>query len=531
MASSSSLRQRYKQITHQRSFWILVAMLVGIGILHYLTPQVRFLPLTPFSLGRHAVERVIFLVPVAGATFVFGQPGGLIALTVVILIMLPRVFLVSPEPADALVETAAVAAVGYVIVWMIETQEREKRLRQKAVARLRAINEVAAIVTESLELDQILNRALDKVLEVTGLDAGLAFLLDRPKQELILTAYRGISEEAAAGVDRLRLGEGFCGSVAQSGQAMEVLDSSQDPRLTRLAVRQEGLRGQAIVPLKSKGEVQGVMAVATRAERSFLPDELELITAIGNEIGVAIENARLYENMRFYVRQVTQAQEEERKRIARELHDDTVQALVVLSRRLDALATACEPDSLPQDAMRHIAELRRLMDDVIKNVRRFSRDLRPSILDDLGLLPTLESLANELTERDGIPTDLQVQGKRRRLPPETELTLFRIAQEALNNVRRHAQAQRATVTVAFGDNTVQITIQDDGQGFSPPARSGDLAAAGKLGLMGMHERARLLRGTLDVQSQPGQGTCVIVTVPVPTSDLPTPNSNESLTLR
>ncbi|MDH7485828.1 MAG: GAF domain-containing sensor histidine kinase [Anaerolineae bacterium] len=513
MASASSFRNRCQQIIRQRSFWILLAMLAGIGALHYLTPQVRFLALLPFPLQRHTVERIIFLVPVAGATFAFGQTGGLVALGAAILIMLPRIFLVFPQPADALVETAAVAIVGYVIVWLIETQEREKRLRQRAVSRLRAINEVAAIVTESLELDQVLNRALDKVLEVTGLDAGLAFLLDRPAQELILTAYRGISEEAAAGVDRLRLGEGFCGRVAQSGEPMVVTDSSQDPRLTRMVVRQEGLRGQVIVPLKSKGEVQGVMAVASRAERSFLPDELELITAIGNEIGVAIENARLYESMRFYVRQITQAQEEERKRIARELHDDTVQALVVLSRRLDALAAACGPASLPQDAAQRIAELQELMDDVIRNVRRFSRDLRPSILDDLGLLPTLESLANELTERDGIPTDLQVRGESRRLPPETELTLFRIAQEALNNVRRHAQARHASVTVTFTDNTVQITVQDDGRGFVPPAHSGDLAAAGKLGLMGMHERARLLRGTLDVHSRPGQGTCVTVTVP------------------
>jgi hypothetical protein len=219
---SSPSRSRLKKIASNRSFWILGAMLTGLAVLHYLTPQARFLPLIPVPLKRHAVERIIFLLPIASATFAFGQAGGLVTLVLSILIMLPRALFVSPYSEDALVETVSVAVVGYFVIWMIETQEREKRLRQKAVSRLRAINAVTAIVTESLELEQILNGALDKVLEVMGLDAGLIFFLDRRTQELILAAHRGISEKSSAGVDRLRLGEGFCGQVAQSGELMVV---------------------------------------------------------------------------------------------------------------------------------------------------------------------------------------------------------------------------------------------------------------------------------------------------------------------
>jgi len=513
MVPAPSWRHRLKRLIRQRSFWILAAMLTGIGILHYLTAQVRFLPLTPFSLGRHAVERIIFLVPISGATFVYGQAGGLVTLALTILIMLPRVFFMSPSPADALVETAAVSVIGYIFTWMIEAQEREKRLRQKAVSRLRAINEVSGIVTGSLDLQQILKAALDKVLEVMGMEAGLIFLVDNQAQELALIAHRGVSEETAAEVDRLRLGEGFCGRVALSGEPMVVEDSSQDPRLTRLAVREEGLRSQAIIPLQSKRGVQGVLAVATQQSRPFLPEELELITAIGNEIGGAIENARLYENMRFYVRKITQAQEEERKRIARDLHDDTTQALIVLSRRLEALATSCEAVPVPPAALERIEELRKMADSVTKGVRRFSRDLRPSILDDLGLLPTLESLISDLAEQESLESSLEVTGDPRRLAAEAELTLFRIAQEALNNVRKHARAGRVALKVHFSDSNVEMTIEDNGQGFTPPARSGDLASMGKLGLMGMQERARLLEGTLAVQSQPGQGTRVVANVP------------------
>jgi signal transduction histidine kinase len=509
---SLSLRNRLKKIASKRSFWILGAMLTGLAFLHYLTPQARFLPLLPLSLKRHAVERIIFLLPIAAATFAFGQAGGLVTLVLSVLIMLPRAFLISPDPGDALVETGAVAAVGYFVIWMIETQEREKRLRQKAVSRLRTINAVCSIVTGSLELEQILNGALDKVLEVMGLDVGLIFFLDRRTQELILAAYRGISEESAAGVDRLKLGEGFCGQVAQSGELMMVKDSSSDPRLTRIAVRKEGLRSQIIIPLKSKGEVQGVLAVATRGSRQFLPEELELTTAIGNQIGVAIENARLYDNMRFYTRQITRAQEDERKRIARELHDDTIQAMVALSRRLDALSTFSE--QLPDPAMRHFEQLRELTTNALRNVRRFVKDMRPPALDYLGLVPALEGLTSDLTEKEGIEVEFIVEGERRRLTPEEELVLFRIAQEAINNVKRHSQASQVVITVEFNEDRARITIDDNGRGFELPDRTGDLAATGKLGLIGIHERARLLGGTLLIQSKPGEGTTVTVDVPV-----------------
>jgi signal transduction histidine kinase len=510
-----SRTKRFKQIVGQRDFWILAALLVFLTFLHYLSPQLRPLPLTSYILERHTVERIVFLLPIASATFAFRQTGGLITLALAVLIMLPRVFLVSLEPGDALVETAAVALVGYFVVWMIETQEKEKDLRQKAVLRLRAINAVASILTESLELGQVLSSALDKVLQVTGLQAGLIFLLDRQSQELVLNTYRGVSETSAAGLDRLQLGEGFSGQVAQSGELIVVADASQDPRMTRIAVQQEGLHALAAVPLKSKGEVQGVLTIGTRCLHTFLPEELDLLTAIGNEIGVAIENARLYESLRFYVQNITRAQEEERKRIARELHDDTIQAMIALSRHLDTLASsnAGGEQEIPQSALRRIEELRDQTDRVIEGMRRFSRDLRPSILDDLGLLPALESLTTTMTERDGIQTQLQVVGEKRRFSPEVELTLFRITQEALSNVRKHAQATQAAVTVEFTDSAVQMTIQDNGVGFIPPALTGDLAATGKLGLVGMQERVRLLQGTLAVESQPGVGAKVTVNAP------------------
>jgi two-component system sensor histidine kinase DegS len=671
-------KNRLKEAVANRYLWIVAVMLAASTFLHYFTPQVRLPPLVSFPLTRHTIERIIFLLPIAGASFAFGQAGGLITLALAVLIMLPRAFLSSPYPADALLETVSVAVVGYTMIWMIETQEKERRLRQKAVARLQAINAVSNIVIGSLELEQLLNDALDKVLEVTGLGMGLISLLDKETQELNLIAYRGVSKESAAEVDRLKLGEGFCGRVAQSGELMVIKNSSLDPRLTRLAVQQEGLKGQIIVPLKSKGEVQGVLAVATRNSRHFLPEELELITAIGNQIGVAIENARLhqnvarqlqteqrlnevaeritseleldrilpkvlqiaeelidadagvialldrerglirypyihnlpgeladvivpsggglagevmaagrsvviedykvypgavpafveagatsvvavpivsgtqsfgmlavgslnevksfserdtailasigrqtgiaienarlYANMRFYARQITRAQEDERKRIARELHDETAQALIDLSRRLDNLAN--QHAQMSESAADRLEEFQELIDDILRGVHRFSRDLRPSVLDDLGLLPALEGLMADIEADNGVETELRVRGDRRRLSPEAELVLFRIVQEALNNAKRHSQASRVVTMVEFDGGRARITVEDNGQGFEVPDSTGDLVSTGKLGLIGMHERARLLGGTLTVRSELGKGTTVVVDVPV-----------------
>jgi signal transduction histidine kinase len=215
--------------------------------------------------------------------------------------------------------------------------------------------------------------------------------------------------------------------------------------------------------------------------------------------------------MRYYAHQITCAQEAERARIARELHDDTIQSLIVLSRQLEALDRADAVTAPTQP--RRLKELQQTADDIIQGVRRFSRDLRPSTLDDLGLLPTLEGLAASTTEKDGILTRFWVTGEKRRLSQQVELALFRIAQEALTNVKKHAAATQAVITVEFTGDAVRVTVRDNGKGFGRTTPTDELAASGHLGLIGMHERARLLGGTLLMQSQLELGTKVVVTVP------------------
>lgn len=213
--------------------------------------------------------------------------------------------------------------------------------------------------------------------------------------------------------------------------------------------------------------------------------------------------------LRSYVTEITRAQEEERKRIARELHDETIQSLSALS--LDIQAITRDRD-LSWETLRRLEKLRRETGSIIDGVRRFSYELRPAVLDQLGLIPALELLTSELNRGTGIRSHLEVTGCERRLAPDLELALFRIVQEALQNVRKHAQAKKASVVVEFNLDSICLVVSDDGQGFELPESMGDFAFRRKMGLVGMQERARLFGSELSVTSKIGKGTTVSLVV-------------------
>jgi signal transduction histidine kinase len=234
--------------------------------------------------------------------------------------------------------------------------------------------------------------------------------------------------------------------------------------------------------------------------------------------GMAAQIQRYQTSMRDYIATVTTAQEEERKRLARELHDETVQSLIALSHRVEMVQKALDKD--PERARQRLVELRTMTDEVQDEVRRFSRALRPLYLEDLGFVPALEMLAQETTRRDDLQVSVDIKGEVRRLSPDLELTAYRIAQEGLSNVVRHANAQNAWLTVIFTPDDLTLHLHDDGQGFTPPLNPADLAQEGHFGLMGIRERALLFGGRLDIRSKPGEGTSLEVFLPQ--NDMPQP---------
>ncbi|MCM8746147.1 histidine kinase [Thermomicrobium sp. CFH 73360] len=210
------------------------------------------------------------------------------------------------------------------------------------------------------------------------------------------------------------------------------------------------------------------------------------------------------ERLRELSQRVLTAQEEERRRIARELHDDPAQSLTVLLVLLKMLQDRQQPTDGTL-----LRELIDLTSATLESIRTIAQELRPPVLDDLGLAAALEGLAAQYRQRFGLAVQVQVRGQRQRLAPDVELALYRIAQEALTNVAKHASAKRATMELAFGEEVVTLRIEDDGHGFEPREALGR-----GLGLFGMRERAQLVHGTFELRAAPGKGTRIDVRVPL-----------------
>ncbi|MFC3831859.1 MULTISPECIES: GAF domain-containing protein [Deinococcus] len=252
------------------------------------------------------------------------------------------------------------------------------------------------------------------------------------------------------------------------------------------------------VRLSAVGAGEGVLLVAR--DLSELQTLAEEITRRGQALEAATSRQT---ELRTYLTLFTQAQEEERRRISRELHDDTAQVLTATTRRVARLAR-----DLGGEQRDRADDILGDLNAAIESVRRFARNLRPSVLDDLGLLPALEWLASQAQTE----TRLEISGQERRLSPTAELTVFRLSQEALNNVDKHAQAHTAAIRVAFREDHVRVAVSDDGRGFTAEQAEAQ-AQAGHLGLLGLRERVELAGGELEVASTPGQGSTLTFVLP------------------
>ena len=219
----------------------------------------------------------------------------------------------------------------------------------------------------------------------------------------------------------------------------------------------------------------------------------------------------MQDNLRQYVQQITRIQEEERNRIARDLHDETAQALYALTRQLDNFIRSSS--NLPDETASFLKGLVEQIKTVSQEVRRFSQDLRPPLLDDLGLSSTIRWLTGDMEHRTNITVKLAVSGTERRLAPHIELAIFRIIQEALRNVEKHASATQVNINFEYAAEKINISVVDNGKGFKLSGEVGDLPRDGRLGLMGMKERVNLLGGEITITSEANHGTNVLIELP------------------
>jgi len=372
-------------------------------------------------------------------------------------------------------------------------------------------------------LDAILRVALDNVLNIMNGAIGGILLVDEQTQTLSYRVHQGLSTRYVEEM-HLSLGEGIAGRVAQSGKSVLLEDISADQRAAYLdLVSAEGLKAFISVPLQAKDKVLGVINIASHTPRRFTRNDMYLLHSIGDQLGVAIEQARLYERLRKareryrqLARQILVAQEEERKRIARELHDETSQALSGLALQLQALVDMAEMSgSTDIEFSTRLKKVQSLAVQVHSEIGGLVADLRPALLDTLGLVPAIRQYAEASLRLLGINVSVESKGLNRRLPPEVEAGLFRFARGAIGNIAQHSKAKNATIVLECGDDDeLLVRISDDGEGFDV-SKVTDIDESGRgRGVFSMKERVGLLGGVCSIESQLGQGTTVWARVPI-----------------
>jgi len=412
------------------------------------------------------------------AGFVFSWRGAFVTSLIALACMLPRAIFISPHPVDALLETGAVFTVGNALSISFASLRKEREYR--------ALLEVAQQEQQSSEeryrgLFESANDAIwlhDLEGNIIAANKALATLTGYSLKELYTIKSHNLF-------------------------AKNCLDDINHIKDVRFKKKVHGHLSEVKIIRKDKSEAH----VQLSTNPVFSNGQIAGCQHIARDI---TEQKRMQQNLRFYLHQITRAQEEERKRIAREIHDESVQSLASLAYKIEALAT--RKGRLPKGTVQYLEGLCAETKGIMNGLRRFSHELRPGVLDQVGLGSALELLAEELSSEQNISTSFEISGPERRLKPEVELALFRIAQGALSNVRRHSGAKKAELKLLFTYLKVRLTISDNGRGFQLPEVLGDLATEGKLGLLGMQERTRLFNGKFSVKSVVGKGTKVAVEV-------------------
>jgi signal transduction histidine kinase len=372
------------------------------------------------------------------------------------------------------------------------TLERRVADRTRELATLNAIS---AAVSASLDLDEVLHDALDKTLEATGMEVGAAYRLDERSGELVLMAHRGLTDDFVDQSTRLPFGQMAPATADPVRPTICHVGGDCNIALGDLFAN-EGMQLAVSIPLVAKGRVQGVINLGTRQPREHSPEALSLLAAIGQQVGVAVENARLYEKAE------ESAAAAERSRLARDLHDAVSQTLFSASLISEVVPRLWERN--PQEGQRRLDELRVLTRGALAEMRTLLLELRPTALQEAPLPDLLRQLAEATTGRSRIPVSLSIDGECN-VPPEVKIALYRIAQEALNNVVKHSGATKVSVSLECIAEQVELDVTDDGRGFDPASAPPD-----HLGLGIMRERADAVGASYTLESEPGNGTSVSV---------------------
>ena len=366
-----------------------------------------------------------------------------------------------------------------------------------------SLNEIGNALASELELEPLLGLVARRLQELV--DAKLVLIALPDGETLRIAAAEGESAYGVTGMELTASGS-KTGRVLERGRSERVDSVLDDPEVDQPAARRLGVHSALYVPLIARGRTIGVVIAHDKrgVTPAFSEDDLRLAESLAARAAIAVDLSKRVS--RDAVRRVVEAQELERARLARELHDETGQALTSILLGLKPLEQAAESDH----AREAVAAVRELVVSTLQNVRRLAVELRPSALDDFGLVPAVERLTSTFRDQSGLTVDLEAQLGEERLTRDAETTLYRVIQEALTNIAKHAGAGRVSILLQRKDGAVVAVVEDDGSGFDPSATRSD-----SLGLAGMRERVSLAGGRLQVESRPGFGTTVVAEVPSP----------------
>jgi len=353
-----------------------------------------------------------------------------------------------------------------------------------------------------LHLDDVLQSLVNTAVELLHADKGSLMIWDEKKERLVARAAYGFNPETVAKIS-IAPGQGLAGRVALSGEPAIVEDTSLNGRVTPFIIESEKLRALMQVPIRVAGEVYGVFSADYLQPHHFTEEQIRLLTAFAQRAGLAIETAALYESEE----QIAIMQE--RNRLARDLHDSVTQSLYGVSLYAE-VATQLLKSGDSEKVNDNLQELKGMALDALAEMRLLIYELRPSVFEQEGLIAALQARLDAVEGRLGLETSFVIEGEIS-LPPRVEEGLYRIAQEALNNVLKHANAKTVAITLAQDANKIHLEVADDGAGFDPV----QACEVGCMGLRNMKERAHEMGAEFEIISQVGSGAKVIVRRPIP----------------
>lgn len=394
----------------------------------------------------------------------------------------------------------------------LATQRTLGRTRQR-LTELSLLYEVATAMGSTLELSVLLKSMMQVTQTALRSEACTLMLLDVDRQELIFEIPLGEKQDELRRF-RIPLDQGLAGWVARSGRPAIVNDLRNDPRFLAEVDASSGFvtRAALCVPLLARGQVIGVLEVLNKQDgAAYTPNDLALLTTLGGQAAVALDNARLFRSLREEHERLLAAEEEVRKNLARDLHDGPAQDLAAISMGLEITRRLLDVDLLR--ARQELDSVENLARRATRQIRTLQFELRPLALETRGVRAALETYIQALSQGSSTQYTLLVEGCKGRLPTPVEQATFSIVQEALGNTRKHGKAPQVEVHMHEFAEQWTIQVSDNGQGFDVNSVLKSYENRGSLGLLNMRERAAAIGGQLTIQSAPGQGTIVTLHIP------------------